>query len=372
MMNTSLPPPINNDSDALQARPPLAPITNVTPSTNNDGKQDHPKNTTNKIKTMKASSPHPCSLNVLPSPKYKWSATTHPIRGLSSGFLGYHIFYKHFYFHQGRVLHTNAFAPSNTASTVGDGSNPQGSTELDKEIGANCAMTKDDHVLFAMLVLGLWPGKTHGTQRSNGSFVKMLLEDFVSLTNPTAVFPLNKPSDRKALARILARFSILLLGADALTPEIITQVWGQNKIVRTNLGGPHGDLALIRRRLILLASVANNVFHLWLTTSFNNGIIFPPDTLKFLLPRVCNILRLIQHNTSAIYVCERLPPGKEQINILKHNLRHHPTNPRSSNFTNIIASWYRDLLLSGDHSDDTTGSNNHIFAAFGLYDTQHK
>ncbi len=148
----------------------------------------------------------------------------------------------------------------------------------------------------------------------------MLLEDFISLTNLTNVFSLNEPLDRKSLAQILARFSILLLGADALTPDIISQVWGQNKNARAYLGGPRGDLALIRRRLISLAIVANNVFHLWLTTSFNNNVIIPIDTLKYLPPGVRDILHLIQHNTSAIYVRESLPPGHERIKILNHNL----------------------------------------------------
>ena len=62
-------------------------------------------------------------------------------------------------------------------------------------------------------------------------FVNMLLEDFVSLTNLTAVFALNEPADRKALTRILVCFAILLLGADALTPVIIQQVWGENEVV---------------------------------------------------------------------------------------------------------------------------------------------
>ncbi len=145
-------------------------------------------------------------------------------------------------------------------------------------------------------------------------------------------------------------------------------MWGQNKIVRTNLGGPRGDLALIRRWLISLASVANNVFHLWLTTTFNNGTIIPTETLQFLPPGVRDILRLVQHNTSAIYDREHLPPGQDRIDILEHNLRQHPTTPISSNFTDIIVDWYRDLLLGGDRSDGITGMDNHIFAAFGLYD----
>ena len=61
--------------------------------------------------------------------------------------------------------------------------------------------------------------------------INMLLEDFVSLTNLTSVFALNKPTDRKMLACILTRFGILLLGADALTPTIIQTVWGESKVV---------------------------------------------------------------------------------------------------------------------------------------------
>jgi len=94
----------------------------------------------------------------------------------------------------------------------------------------------------------------------------MLLEDFVVITNLTAAFALDEPNDRRTLARRLARFSLLLLGADALTPNIIARVWGENEVVRRNLGGPRGDLAIIRCRLISLASVANNTFHLWLNT----------------------------------------------------------------------------------------------------------
>ena len=93
-------------------------------------------------------------------------------------------------------------------------------------------MSLDEYTLVATLVLGLCPGKMHGTMRSTGLFVNMLLEDFVSLVNLAAILPLNKSSNQKALARILVRFSILLLEADALTPTIVDQVWGQNKVVR--------------------------------------------------------------------------------------------------------------------------------------------
>ena len=99
----------------------------------------------------------------------------------------------------------NAFALSTTATTVGNGGNPRGSTELDDATGHNCAMSLDEYTLFATLILGLCPGETHGTMRCTGSFVNMLLGDFVSLVNLTAVSPPNESLDRKALVRILAR-----------------------------------------------------------------------------------------------------------------------------------------------------------------------
>ena len=84
----------------LQDCPPLVSLTNVTLSS--DDKHHAPaanKTTTTMIKTMKLCLPHPKSLDVLPSPTNKWSATTHPIKGWTYGFIGYHILYKHFYFH---------------------------------------------------------------------------------------------------------------------------------------------------------------------------------------------------------------------------------------------------------------------------------
>ena len=45
----------------------------------------------------------------------------------------------------------------------------------------------------------------------------MLLNNFITLTNLATVYSLAKPTDKRALARILARFSLLMLGANALT-----------------------------------------------------------------------------------------------------------------------------------------------------------
>ena len=89
----------------------------------------------------------------------------------------------------------------------------------------------------------------------------MFLDDFVTLTNLAAVYLLNEPTDKRALAHILARFSLLMLGADALTPAIVERMWGQEHVVHQQLGGPKGNLAIICLCLISLACVANNTFH---------------------------------------------------------------------------------------------------------------
>jgi hypothetical protein len=212
--DTPLPP-----MDALPAHPPLLPLTmNTTPP---------PNKAPQKIKTKKLHLPHPCNLDVFPSPTNKWSATTHPIKAWVVGYLGFYISYKHFYFNQCRVFLTKAFATSTTASTVGGGGTPRGSTELDAICGFNCAMDTDEFHMFAQLVLGLCPAKQHGTKPSKRSLLNMLLEDFVLISNLTAVFALDEPDNRRTLAHRLARFSLLLLGADALTPKIVARVWGK-------------------------------------------------------------------------------------------------------------------------------------------------
>jgi hypothetical protein len=57
----------------------------------------------------------------------------------------------------------------------------------------------------------------------------------------------------------------------------VERVWGSNLTVRRILHGTCGDLALIQQRLISLAVIANKTFHLWLTTSFYDAMIIPPD-----------------------------------------------------------------------------------------------
>jgi hypothetical protein len=94
------------------------------------------------------------------------------------------------------------------------------------------------------------------------------------------------------------------------------QVWGSNPTVQRNLGGTRGDLALTltKRRLISMAVVAKNMFHLWLLATLLNGdTIVPPESLARVPPGVQDILTLVGNNTSAIYVREPLSAGQDRI-----------------------------------------------------------
>jgi hypothetical protein len=105
------------------------------------------------------------------------------------GFNGMTISYGHYYFHQDRVLLTHAFATSMTATTVGDGGKPRGSTELDDELGHNFCMTNAEYRTFVHLVFGLDSTQDtigtgdEGYKQHDRSFANMLLADFVTITN---------------------------------------------------------------------------------------------------------------------------------------------------------------------------------------------
>jgi hypothetical protein len=155
--------------------------------------------TATKLKTKKTLPclPHPLSLNVLPSPVNKWSATSHPIRGLIMVYMGIPISHHHFYFHNYQVLQTKAFAASTTATTIGNGGEPRGSTKLNAITGHNCAMMKQNYTIFTTVVLRTQKGATHyGKQPSEGSFINTLLCEYVCLTNLSAFFRLNEEGTR--------------------------------------------------------------------------------------------------------------------------------------------------------------------------------
>jgi hypothetical protein len=240
-------------------------------------KNAHPSN----LATLR----HPCSLDTLPSPTNKWSAMTHPLRATVMGFNGMTILYGHYYFHQDQVLLTHAFATSMTATTVGDRGKPRGSTEFDNESGHNCCTTNAEFQTFAHLVLGLDSTQdsmgtgNKGHKQRDHSFVNMLLADFATITNLHPVISSKIADNRQALACALAWCTLLLLGSDTLTPSIIQRVWGANDTIWKTLGGPRGDLALTRRRLVSLSKIAINTYHLWATIDFDNARIINDDAL---------------------------------------------------------------------------------------------
>ncbi len=142
--------------------------------------------------------PDPCSLDDFPSPRDKWSAMTHPLWATIMGFKGMPILYAHFYFHNGCVLLTHAYAMSTSATTIGDGGNPQGSTELDDKSGHNYCMHDEDHSVFAHLVLGLnYRGMgmgSKGHKQCNHSFVNAKDTSNATIPLSTCSLPTFPPS----------------------------------------------------------------------------------------------------------------------------------------------------------------------------------
>jgi hypothetical protein len=101
-------------------------------------------------------------------------------------------------------------------------------------------------------------------------------------------------------------------------------------------------------------------------------MIIPDEALQHLPPGMRDILHLTKQNAAAIYVHEPLHSGQDRINILQNNLRQHQLTPLSSNLEDVIISWYHNLLLSGHHSTDSTGTDNRLFVAYSLYPSSTK
>jgi hypothetical protein len=74
--------------------------------------------------------------------------------------------------------------------------------------------------------------------------------------------PFSYLGDQKDMARILARLTLLLVGADACTTHIINSLWGEDDDAWLALGGPRGDLSLIRQKKLSLLKVAINAVYI--------------------------------------------------------------------------------------------------------------
>jgi hypothetical protein len=100
----------------------------------------------------------------------------------------------------------------------------------------------------------------------------MLLQDIDAILNYYAIYysiptgkPILLPGNCADMAKILARLTLLLTGADACTPNIINSVWVVNNEACFALGRPRGNLSLIHWRLPPPSKIAINTIYIWTT-----------------------------------------------------------------------------------------------------------
>ena len=145
------------------------------------------------------------------------------------------------------------------------------------------------------------------------------------------------------MARKLARLTILLIGANACTPHIINSVWGENEDARLALGGPCGDLSLIRRPLLSLSKVAINTIYIW-TTDPQLSVLKPNlQSSQYLPPTLQTIL--LHSRKKLSYDRDPVPSGTASAKLLTDNLCAH-IFPDSSTFEDKAIEWFCDLLLN--------------------------
>jgi hypothetical protein len=164
------------------------------------------------------------------------------------------------------TLHSTFSTPA-VGTTVNDGESPPGSTELDGETGHDCKMPHNLYRIFCTSVLGL-PLNSWSATRTEAAFKNVLLHDLdvMMYYSDTNYYynnaPVSLPGDCKDMATILTHLTLLLVGADACTPHIINSVREEDEDARLALGGPCGDLSLIRRHLHTLQSSHQHRPHL--------------------------------------------------------------------------------------------------------------
>jgi hypothetical protein len=184
------------------------------------------------------------------------------------GRIGTIIGYEDYYISNEQILCTRAFSVAAIATTVDDGAPPPGSTELDDEAGHNCKMSHDSYKSFARLVLGL-NHNTWALHRTEHAFRNLVIQDLDTIMYywDTNIYnikckPISHRNDCWDMARTLTRLTLLLTGTNACTPRIVASVWGEDEAACFTLGGPRGDLSLIRRKLLTLSKVAMNMVHI--------------------------------------------------------------------------------------------------------------
>ena len=175
--------------------------------------------------------------------------------------------------------------------------------------------------------------------------------------------PISFPGNCNDMAKILARLTLLLVGADACTPHIINSVWGE--VDEAPLGGPRGNLSLIRSRLLTLSKVAINTVHTWISNRSTPVLVLVPtlDSFQRLPPTLQQLL--LHSHQKLVFAREPVPRGTESTSLLMQNLCKH-TVPNTLPFEENAIRWYRSLLLEQEHADDMTGFDNGILIAYGI------
>jgi hypothetical protein len=84
---------------------------------------------------------------------------------------------------------------------------------------------------------------------------------FFTTTPSKYAEPVSLPGNCLDMAKILAQFTLLLIGMDDIMPHILNLVWGAGDSARLALGGPRGDLLLIRRRVLAPSKIVINTMH---------------------------------------------------------------------------------------------------------------
>jgi hypothetical protein len=168
-----------------------------------------PTETTQPIKTKKtcplkpSKLPHPCSLNVLPSPRDKWSTMTPPLQATVMGFKGMPISYVHFYFHNGCKLLTHTYATSPAATTVGDGGKCKVALNsmTSQVTTAVCLMRTVVylHTLYLDLIMEAWTQEAKNTSNANMSLSTCSLPTFPPSPTSTRQFTMRLQTINKPL-----------------------------------------------------------------------------------------------------------------------------------------------------------------------------
>ncbi len=264
-----------------------------------------------------------------------------------------------------RLLDTENFKPSVTASTVGDGGSPKGSTELDDEIGQNVVQTKEEYATFIRCCFG--EVDNVATTPKQQHWLNAVLFRHVDLLNhlPYATDDEGRRINTRfsnsvqVLGHMLTNLLMTNCGSKALTPTIIKRVWGADKATSLALGGQRGDLALTRRRLIRNLRTTNN--YLYILSNGSNPTITDGHINNMGSATLIQWYHINKCGSELSYIRDATPSGDEKINMLMTNL-----NLGTADFEEKIVQWFTDFVINSETTTNQTGIENGLFKAFGF------